>query len=102
MTVGEDKAASGQLPPLFDSSLKGSEMCSSECRWRLFSKTLEKFLRRAIRFGLEPCDDPRPDGLEWIWTRSPIARGFWILAMRRPRLSWRNTRVAGASWAGDR
>jgi hypothetical protein len=27
MTVGEDKAASGQLPPLFNSSLNGSEMC---------------------------------------------------------------------------
>jgi hypothetical protein len=73
MRVREDQTSGGQLAPLFDSALKGSQLSASEGIRTFSSQSRKQFLRGPFGCSLEPNDDAGPNGLKWIATSAPVA-----------------------------
>ncbi len=76
----EEKAARHEASPFLDASLKRAELADRDAR--VFgSKTLEKLLGGAVRFGLKPRHDARPDLFERVLSRTPVPCGLRCLTM---------------------
>ena len=63
------------LSPLPDPALKRAQLSVREDTWEFMLEACKEIAPDAIGFGLEPGAHTRPDTLERILARPPIARG---------------------------
>ncbi len=86
--VGKHQPPGRLRTPRLHSSLEGPKAPFGELAGVLFLQPLEKLLGGPVRLYIQPSSDARPDGLEGIGPRPPVASRPSLHVVRQSDLTF--------------